>query len=131
IVLSTMPFSRSGSSAKWLSIRSHTPRSHQRANRLYTLFQFPYSAGNKRHWASLRSTQITASTKLRHAVSSRPTYVFGSLRRKSRIFSHCSLVNLTVVIPQPYPIDLKCQHNLACSRYRRSNLGVLDNVFSC
>ena len=30
------------------------PRSAQRENRLYTLFQCPYSAGSSRHWAPER-----------------------------------------------------------------------------
>ena len=89
IVLSIMPFSMSGSVAKCSSIRSQTPLSHQRANRLYTLFHFPYSAGKNRHWAPLRLIHSTASTK-RRQLASFPTYTFGSSLRKSRIFVHWS-----------------------------------------
>jgi hypothetical protein len=46
---------------------------HQRTNRLYTLFQAPYSAGSKRHCAPLRLIHFTASTKRRQECSSRPT----------------------------------------------------------
>ena len=49
MVLSTSRFSISGSSAKCCIIRSQIPLSHQRENRLYTLFQFPYLLGKNRH----------------------------------------------------------------------------------
>jgi len=48
---------RSGSSATRANRRSQTPRSSQRAKRLYTLFQAPYTAGSSRHCAPLRSIQ--------------------------------------------------------------------------
>ncbi len=88
IVLSTKRFSISGSSVKCCIIRSHTPLSHQRENRLYTLFHFPYSAGRNRHWAPLRSIQSTPSMKRRHS-SSFPTYISDWLLRKLSIFNHC------------------------------------------
>ncbi len=88
-VLSTSTFSRSGSSAKWLNICSHTPWSHQRPKRLYTLFHLPYALGSKRHCAPLRLTHNTPSTKRRHA-RAEPTYTCGQPRKNSSIFFHCS-----------------------------------------
>ena len=87
MVLSTSKFSMSGSSAKWPIMRSQTPLSHQRENRLYTLFQFPYSSGRNRHWAPLLNTHSTPSMKRRHW-SSLPTYRSDWLLRKLSIFSH-------------------------------------------
>jgi hypothetical protein len=87
-VLSNIKFSMSGSSAKWACMRSQTPLSHQRAKRLYTVFQLPYASGNKRHWAPLRVTQSTPSKKRRQSVSF-PTYKSGHVRRKLSIFDHC------------------------------------------
>jgi hypothetical protein len=37
--------------------------------RLYTLFQLPYTSGNKRHWAPLRAIRSTPSTKRRRLAS--------------------------------------------------------------
>ncbi len=96
IVLSTSTFSMSGSSAKWRNIRSQTLCSHQRANRLYTLFHFPYSGGNKRHCAPLLRTQSTPSIKRRHSVSS-PTYTDEQVRRKLSIFNHFLSDSFTVM----------------------------------
>ena len=102
-VLSTSTFSKSGSSAKWLSICSHTPWSHQRAKRLYTLFHLPYALGNSRHCAPLRLTHSTPSTKRRHALAD-PTYTCRQLRRNSSIFFHCSSFSfislMRLILPQ-------------------------------
>jgi hypothetical protein len=43
MVASIIPCSVSGSVANAASMRSHTPATHQRTKRLYTLFQAPYS----------------------------------------------------------------------------------------
>ena len=87
IVLSISRFSMSGSWAKWFIMRSQIPLSHQRENRLYTLFQFPYSSGRNRHWAPLLNIQSTPSMKRRHW-SSFPTYRSDWLLRKLSILNH-------------------------------------------
>jgi hypothetical protein len=89
MVLSTSRFSMSGSSEKCAIMRSQTPLSHQRAKRLYTLFQFPYSSGKNRHWAPLLNIQSTPSMKRRHSASL-PTYTFDWLLKKLSIFDHFS-----------------------------------------
>ena len=62
-----------GALASAANNRSQTLASHQRTNRLYTLFQSPYSAGSKRHCAPLRLIHFTASMKRRQECSSRPS----------------------------------------------------------
>jgi hypothetical protein len=109
-VLSRIRCSMSGSSTKWLCIRSQTPVSHQRAKRLYTLFHLPYSSGNKRHWAPLRVIHSTASTKRRHS-GSLPTYTLGHVRRKLSIFDHCSSGSL---------IFMRCNYGLNPSNVNRA-----------
>ena len=86
-LLSSMTFSISASLLKWLNICSHTPASHHRAKRLYTLFHLPYTAGSKRHGAPLRLTHNTASTK-RRVLRADPTFNCGQLSSYSFIFFH-------------------------------------------
>lgn len=61
---------------------------HPRTKGLYTLFQFPYSVGSRRHCAPLWLIHFTASTKRRHACSSLLIQAFGSSGTKFRIFIH-------------------------------------------
>ena len=68
-VLSMMRCSRPGLPAKWCCICSQMPWSAQRENRLYTLFQFLYSDGNRRHWEPERVIHSTASMKRHHSAS--------------------------------------------------------------
>ena len=89
IVLSTSRFSISGSWAKCAIIRSQIPLSHQRENRLYTLFQFPYSSGKNRHCAPLLNIHSTPSIKRRHSASF-PTYISDWLLKKLSILTHFS-----------------------------------------
>jgi len=97
MVLSSIRCSISGSSAKYASIRCQMSLSHQRANRLYTLFHAPYSLGSNRHCAPLLITHSTPSTKRRHSAGC-PTYMSGHVRRNPSIFDHWSSRNLTVSI---------------------------------
>lgn len=87
----------SGSLAKCCIISSQTPSSHQRAKRLYTLFQFPYSFGSKRHCAPLRLIHITASRKRRH-FRAEPTCTRRLLRKNKWIFFHSSSRKCMVVM---------------------------------
>jgi hypothetical protein len=101
-VLSRIRCSMSGSSTKWACICSQMPLSHQRAKRLYTLFHLPYAAGSKRHCAPLRMIHSTPSTNRRQPASC-PIYMSGHVRRKPRIFDHCSSGSFTVmglIMPQ-------------------------------
>lgn len=95
-VLSNIKFSMSGSSAKCRCMRSQMPWSHQRANRLYTLFHLPYTSGNKRHCAPLRKTQSTPSMKHRHSASF-PTYTDGHVRRNLSTFDQALSDSFTVM----------------------------------
>ena len=97
-VLSMIKCSISGSSTKQACICSQMPLSHQRANRLYTLFHSPYCSGSKRHWAPLRAIHRTPSTK-RRQLASRPTYTLGDVRKKHRILDHCSSGSLIFIGP--------------------------------
>ena len=102
IVLSMMPFSMSGSLLKYANMRSQTPCSHHRANRLYTLFHFPYSAGNSRHCAPLRLIHLIASMNRRQPCSSLPMYACRSCSRNVRIFVHSASFSFTSLIPLFY-----------------------------
>lgn len=96
IVLSIIKCSMSGSAMKWECICSQMPLSHQRANRLYTLFHLPYCSGSSRHCAPLRVTHKTPSTNRRQSASW-PTYTLGHARRKLSIFDHCSSGSLIAI----------------------------------
>src|SRR4051794_30908555 len=80
---------RSGSSATPANSRPQTPRSSQRAKRLYTLFHSPYSAGRKRHWPPPRATQKTPSRNARTFSRSR-VWILGSCRSSPYTRSNCS-----------------------------------------
>jgi len=95
-VLSSIRYSKSGSSMKWMCIRSQIPLSLQRAKRLYTLFQLPYAAGNKRHCAPLRIIHSTPSTNRRQSASC-PTYMSGHVRKNSKILAHRSSDSFTLM----------------------------------
>jgi len=101
MVLSISSDSMSGSLAKWVCICSQMPSSHQRAKRLYTAFQFPYSAGSKRHWAPLRAIHNTPSTK-RRQVATFPIRMPEQVRKNASIFVHSSWGSLTVLMPPLY-----------------------------
>jgi len=101
MVLSISTDSMSGSSIKCACICSQMPRSHHRENRLYTVFQCPYSAGSNRHCAPLRNIHSTPSIKRRH-VASLPIRTPGQLCRNATIFFQFSLESLTVLISPLY-----------------------------
>src|SRR3712207_8364026 len=65
--------------------------SHQRAKRVYPLFQLPSSAGNKRHCAPLRSIHSTASTQRRHSLSSVPMEACGDRKSTRLNSSHANI----------------------------------------
>ena len=101
MVLSINSDSMSGSSAKAVCSCSQIPRSHQRANRLYTVFQFPYAAGSKRHWAPLRAIHNTPSIK-RRQFAVFPIRIPEHVRNNASIFVHWSWGSLTVLMPPLY-----------------------------
>jgi len=58
--------------AKAANTRCHTPARDQRANRWYTLFQFPNCGGRSRHGLPVRAIHSTASTNSRLSAPVRP-----------------------------------------------------------
>ena len=65
-LLKRIPMRSAQVRASVASMRAQMLASHQRANRLYTLFQLPYVVGSSRHCAPLWAIQKTPSIKRRH-----------------------------------------------------------------
>jgi hypothetical protein len=61
MVLSVKSISKSGSPETALANRTQVPFSHHRANRTYTLCQFPNAVGKSRHGEPVLAIQSTAS----------------------------------------------------------------------
>lgn len=65
MVLSTIRYSKSGSSDMASKMRRHTPLSLQRLKRRNTLFQSPNTSGRSRHGEPVRTIHNTPSTNMR------------------------------------------------------------------
>src|SRR6185312_15548158 len=77
MVLSTIRYSKSGSSDIASKMRRHTPLQLQRLNRRNTLFHSPKASGRSRHGEPVRTIHSTPSTNMR---LSRPVEPFWSGR---------------------------------------------------
>ena len=84
-------------------IRSQTPFSFQRVNRLNTLLDLPNFSGRSLHGAPVLLIHTTASMNFLHSASSL-TYTAESERRKSSIFNHLAVVSLVLGMPLTYHI---------------------------
>ncbi len=109
IVPSMIIDSKSGSSARAVKMRSHTPALAQRRKRFHTLFQFPKNGDRSRHGVPVRAIQTIASTNSRLSSPDRPgSPGFPGTRSSMRL--HCSSVNRWRIIQgSPYSESLESQ----------------------